>query len=221
MKKPIRLVFSVYSNMIYRLFEYRFTDPEDYSSIELVQAKNYSLQDTRISLGELKTVRMQTTVRTDDAMDGTDVPFIQANSMERIISLLENLYGNPMTPGQIAELMDFELRQSDYYYNAGRYLGLFEKETAGGQVQVRLTTLGEKVFRMNYKPRQLKLVELMLEHQIFAELFDEGVRTGKYPDKRVIGQRMRELHVCNEGQIARRASSVERWLEWIFNLTRL
>ena len=39
-KKPIRLVFSVYSNLIYRLFEYRFADPEDYSSIELVQAKN-------------------------------------------------------------------------------------------------------------------------------------------------------------------------------------
>lgn len=86
--------------------------------------------------------------------------------MDRIISLLENLYGNPLTPGQIAELMDFDPRQSDYYYNAGRYLGLFEKENADGQ-------------------------------------------------------RMRELHVCNEGQIARRASSVERWLEWIFNLTRL
>ena len=48
-KKPIRLVFSVYSNMIYRLFEYRFATPEDYSSIEPVQAKNYSLQDTKIS----------------------------------------------------------------------------------------------------------------------------------------------------------------------------
>lgn len=220
-KKPIRLVFSVYSNMIYRLFEYRFADPEDYSSIELVQAKNYSLQDTQISLTELKTVRKQTAVRTDDDMDETDVPFIQANSMERIISLLENLYGNPMTPGQIAELMDFELRQSDYYYNAGRYLGLFEKETVGGQVQVRLTSLGEKIFRMNYKPRQLKIVELMLEHRIFAEFFDAGAKTGRYPDKKVIGQRMRELHVCNEGQIARRASTVERWLEWIFNLTRL
>ena len=123
-KKPIRLVFSVYSNLIYRLFEYRFADPEDYSSIELVQAKNYSLQDTRISLRELREVRERTAIRTDDDMDDTSVPFIQANSMERIISLLENLYGNPMTPGQISELMDFDLRQSDYYYNAGRYLGI-------------------------------------------------------------------------------------------------
>lgn len=42
-KKPIRLVFSVYSNMIYRLFEYRFDEIEDYSSISLVKSKNYSL----------------------------------------------------------------------------------------------------------------------------------------------------------------------------------
>ena len=166
-------------------------------------------------------MRERTVIRTDDDMDGTPVPFIQANSMERIISLLENLYGNPLTPGQIADLMDFDPRQSDYYYNAGRYLGLFEKENVGGQVLVRLTGLGEKVFRMNYKPRQLKLVELMLEHRIFAEFFDMGAKTGRYPDKKVIGWRMRELHVCSEGQIARRASSVERWLEWIFHLTRL
>ena len=31
--------------MIYRLFEYRFRDLEDYSSIELVRTKNYSLQE--------------------------------------------------------------------------------------------------------------------------------------------------------------------------------
>ena len=36
--KPIRLVFSVYSNMIYRLFEYRFNILEDYSSIELLSS---------------------------------------------------------------------------------------------------------------------------------------------------------------------------------------
>ena len=101
--KPIRLVFSVYSNMIYRLFEYRFNILEDYSSIELVRTKNYSLQDTTITLDDLFRVRKDTLVKTDDNMDNSDVPFIQANSMERIISLLENMYENPMTSQQIAE----------------------------------------------------------------------------------------------------------------------
>ena len=49
-----------------------------------------------------------------------------------------------MTSQQIAELMDFDIRQSDYYYNAGRYLGLFEKKREDGQVLTRLTALGQR-----------------------------------------------------------------------------
>lgn len=220
-KKPIRLIFSVYSNRIYRLFEYRFKIPEDYSSIELVKSKNYSLQDTKITKEDLWEVRNHTTTRTDDDMNDTDIPFIQANSMDRIISLLENLYENPMTGLQIAELMDFEPRQSDYYFNAGRYLGLFEKHPDDKQRIVSLTPLGEKVFRLNYKKRQLKLVELILEHEIFGAFFDSMMLTGQLPDKNKIADEMRRLHVCNESQIVRRAGSVSGWLKWMNNLTNL
>ncbi|MFG6368058.1 MAG: type II restriction endonuclease [Lachnospiraceae bacterium] len=220
-KKPIRLVFSVYSNMIYRLFEYRFNVLEDYSSIELIRMKNYSLQDTTITLDDLLKVRENTAVKTDDNMANSDVPFIQANSMERIISLLENMYENPMTSQQIAELMDFELRQSDYYYNAGKYLGLFEKTSEDKQRVIRLTALGNKVFKLNYKERQLKLVAFILEHQIFGDFFDNMIQTGTMANKKDIENKMRALHVCDEGQIVRRASSVYGWLRWIFNLTKL
>lgn len=220
-KKPIRLIFSVYSNRIYRLFEYRFKIPEDYSSIELVKSQNYSLQDTKITKEDLWEVRNHTTTRTDDDMNDTDIPFIQANSMDRIISLLENLYENPMTGLQIAELMDFEPRQSDYYFNAGRYLGLFEKHADDKQRIVSLTPLGEKVFRLNYKKRQLKLVELILEHEIFGAFFDSMMLIGQLPDKNKIADEMRRLHVCNESQIVRRAGSVSGWLKWMNNLTNL
>ena len=220
-KKPIRLVFSVYSNMIYRMFEYRFVNPQDYSSIELVKCKNYSLQDTSITMDELIAVRKRTRARTDDNMDHTKTPFIQANSMERIVSLLENMYENPMTPQQVAELMDFDLRQSDYYYNAGKYLGLFEKAAEDKQIVISLTELGNSVFRLNYKQRQMKLVELILEHQIFGTFFDRMAVTGQLAEKDEIADEMRRLHVCNEGQIVRRASSVLGWLKWIRNLTKL
>ena len=219
--KPIRLVFSIYSNQIYRLFEYRFRELEDYSSIELVKSKNYSLQDTEISLDELVAVRNATAVITDDNMDNTDIPFIQANSMDRIINLLENMYENPMTSQQIAELMDFLPRQSDYYFNAGKYLGLFEKKTEDRQVVVELTVLGNNVFKLNYKDRQLKLVSLILEHKIFSHFFDTVIESGELPDTADIEKMMRELNVCNEPQINRRASSVYGWLKWIFNLTKL
>lgn len=219
--KPIRLVFSIYSNQIYRLFEYRFRELEDYSSIELVKSKNYSLQDTEISLEELISVRNETKITTDDNMNNTDIPFIQANSMDRIINLLENMYENPMTSQQIAELMDFLPRQSDYYFNAGKYIGLFEKKMDDKQVVVELTALGNRVFKLNYKERQLRLVSLILEHKIFAHFFDTVIENGQLPDTADIKKMMRKLNVCNEPQINRRASSVYGWLKWIFNLTKL
>ncbi len=220
-KKPIRLVFSVYSNMIFRLFEYRFKDINDYSSIELIQCKNYSLQDTSISINELMAIKNIVVVSTDDNMDSTDIPFIQANSMERIISLLENLYDNPMTNFEIAELMNFDIRQSDYYYNAGRYLGLFKKISDDKGRYVTLTTLGNSVFKLNYKDRQLKLVELILKHKIFFEVFNDCINNGEISEKTFVETLMRKFNVCNEGQIQRRASSVIGWIRWMFGLTNL
>ena len=90
--KPIRLVFSIYSNQIYRLFEYVFEDKDNYSSIRLVKSKNYSLQDTDIALNELYDVYSDVKVIYDDNQNNTNIPFIQANSFERIISLMEILF---------------------------------------------------------------------------------------------------------------------------------
>ena len=219
--KPIRLIFSIYSNMIYRLFEYRFNTLEDYSSIELVQTKNYSLQDIHISLEDLIEVRNNTAVTKSDNIDRTDVPFIQADSVNRLISLLENMENNPMTKEQIIELMEFVERQYDYYVSAGIYLGIFERVI--GSRMVKLTRIGESLCRMNYKERQLKLVSLMLEHKIFADFFDHVIANGDQPSKQEVCSRMRELNVCgdSESTIGRRASSVLGWLRWIFNLPNL
>ena len=221
--KPIRLIFSIYSNMIFRLFEYRFVAINDYSSIELIKTKNYSLQDTTIDIEDLIEVRNNTKIcYQDNQHDDLKVPFVQANSFERVISLLENMKDNPMTKEQIAELMVFDERQSDYYYNAGAYLGLFEKKREDKISKVFLTKLGDNVFSLNYKERQLKFVELILKHQIFADCFDMVINSGgDLPNIEMIERLMREYNVCNEGQINRRASSVQGWIKWIFNLRNL
>ena len=219
--KPIRLIFSIYSNMIYRLFEYRFNTLEDYSSIELIRTKNYSLQDIHISLEDLMDVRRNTIVTKSDNMNETDIPFIQADSVNRLISLLENMENNPMTHDQIMELMNFVERQYNYYTSAGIYLGIFERSPENRTI--KLTRCGEMLCRMKYKERQLKLVSLMLEHQIFADLFDFIIENGTQPSRQQVCSRMKELNVCgeNETTIGRRSSSVLSWLKWIFNLPHL
>ena len=96
-----------------------------------------------------------------------------------------------------------------------------KKHKEDKQTIVELTSLGREVFKMNYKQRQLKIVSLMFEHRIFAELFDEMTETGEMPEKANIMEKMREYNVCNESQIGRRSGSVSSWIKWVFSLTNI
>lgn len=220
-KKPIRLVFSQYVNQIYRLLEYRFDDPMDYSSIRLVKEACYSLAPVRITEEDLYRLWKETDVLTDDSQCGSGTPpFPQADSMWRVISLLEQLAEQDMTTEEIAERMQFRVRQSDYYFNAGAYLGLFQKVTTKEGVVVKLSSLGRKVYAMPYRDRQLKLAALLLEHRVFHDLFGQMVVGGKVPEKSKIVEEMMRSSVCSESVARRRASTVASWLRWMQGLTQ-
>lgn len=211
--KLIRPVFMVYSNNIFRLLEYEFTDIGYYNSIKLVQERNYSLEDIAITWEDLRDVWRQTAVKPEPK-----VIFIQADSFQKVISLVEHLNESSMSTVEIAELFGFRERQSDYYFNACKYLGLAEKQMDEEGVKVWITALGRHLLKMNYRERQLEYVRLIFEHQIFHELFEVVLRTGQIPEKRYIADKMRQLQVCGENLIGRRSSSVRGWLYWIVNL---
>ena len=222
--KPVRLIFSIYTNKIFRLMEYRFKEKENYSSIELVRTKNYSLEDTSITFDEIKDVYdniKDTEVISDDMNVADCVPFIQADNFERIVSLLENMYENPMTSDEIIDLMKFTSRQRDYYFNAGKYLGLFQKIKEDNVTRYGLTDIGVNVYKKSYKDRQLELVKLILSHRIFRELFGEIIETGMIPDKGRVVELELEYNVCSIDVASRRSTSVISWLNWIFNLVNI
>lgn len=183
----------------------------------------YSIEDVNITLEDLIEIHENTNPKYYDKKDENNTPFIQADSMDRIISLLENLYQNPQTEMQIAlELMDFKPRQANYYYNAGKYLGLFKKEKCeDGTIKIKLTKLALDIYKLPYKQRQLKIIELIFQHKIFNDLFESVIKDGEIPDKTNIIKKMREFDVCTEKVIERRATSVYSWLQWIIKLTHL
>ena len=172
-----------------------------------------------------KLYKKEVNVIYNDNQNNTDIPFIQANSFERIISLMEILSEEDKTTEEIADIMQFDLRQSDYYYNAGKYLGLFEKvdiEDEGKTIKkVSLSKLGKDTVKLRYKERQLKLVGLILQHDIFYRLFINVYNSGELPTKEEIQNIMRNNNICNASQIVRRSSSVYSWVKWIFNLQNI
>ncbi len=213
-KKVIRPVFMVYSNNIFRLLEYEFTNLNYYDSIKLVQEKNYSLEDTKITLSDIALVHRQTII-----LPEPDVTFVQADSFNKIISLIENLNDSPMTTMEIAELFGFKERQSDYYFNACKYLGLaIKEEDTDGIKKVFITDKGKNLLQLTYKKRQLEYVKLILSHEIFNNIFEVVLRTNEFVSKSFIEKRMKELNICSDSLIGRRSSSVSGWIKWIFNL---
>lgn len=214
--KPVRPVFMVYSNNIFRLMEYEFTDPFCYNSIRLIREGQYSLEDTDISAADLRDAWERTAVKPEP-----QVTFIQADSFEKVISLVEHLNESPLTPAEIAEVFGFRERQSDYYFNACRYLGLAVKEKDGDRtVRVTITPQGKKLLKLNYKARQIRYVELILEHGIFHELFETVMRRGEIPEKKYIEKKILEQKLCSSNVAGRRASSVSGWLKWMAGLVQ-
>ena len=172
-QKPIRLVFSQYTNLTYYLYEYKFAEPNSFSSIRLSNMRAYTFEDCQISKKDIVDVWRNTPVVTDDNQDkqsGKKIPFIQADRFDRVISLAERLSSaedNTLTTEQVTEHMGLVKRQAAYYPAAGEYLGLFNRSDNA----TSLTDTARQILSMNYRERQLAYVSLILQHQVFHDLF--------------------------------------------------
>lgn len=213
--KPIRLVFSQYTNLTYYLHEYEFWDPYNFSTIQHIRTCAYTFEDMSISWSDLYATWESTRVETDDNQTIAPVPFIQADRFDRVLALAERIKaeGGEMLTSDVAEFIGYVPRQAAYYPAAGEYLGLFEREERG---HVRLTRMGEMILDLKYRDRQLAYAALMFRHEIFHRLFELAYSSGMLPDKEYVISVMLELNVCNDGAtVRRRASSVIGWLSWI------
>lgn len=215
--KPIRLVFSQYTNLSYNLFEYEFADPDDMSSIRLLRKSAYTFEEDSITADNLWNVWNRVSI----VHENPDIPFPQADRIDRILSLVEFLSGKPdgATTVEISNFMGTVERQGAYYPSAGRYLGLFNKPKQGITI---LTERAKKMIGMkSRRERLLQFAGFILEHELFHKLYQVTLELGEVPSKAQICEVMTELRVLNnstESMLKRRASTVSSWLKWLFEL---
>jgi len=215
MIKPVRPVFLMYSNGIYVLREYIFTDINHYNSIQPVHAARYAIEDTRIEIHEIETTLEKTVVQPEPE----DIPFPQADSFERVINLCEILKNTELDKFEIAQEYDFDLRQSDYYANAAIYLGLIEKSCG----HYRVTKNGGRILRMKYRDRQLAFCACIFSHHIFNQLTKKYFTTGRIPNKIEISSFMgnHRPELKSNETLHRRAETIISWLRWIVRLANV
>ncbi|GAA1474476.1 hypothetical protein GCM10009604_22090 [Corynebacterium aurimucosum] len=188
--KEVVPVYLVYSNGIFHFYRYAFRQPEDFRSIELVSAARYILGESGVTDVTVRAVLERTHVM------NTSVPFPQADSFARVISLLEN----PVDKADMPEEFGFTPRQADYYTNAARYLGLTELSGTRDE-------------------RNLALVEALASRPVFREMVRHVVDTRRAVNKEEAMVFMRAASLgLGETTLRRRSATVAAWSHWLAEL---
>lgn len=215
-QKRLRLLFSQYTNLTYQLFEYRFSDPSDFSSVELVKHASFALAAARVTREDIAKVHQCTS---PDPGEVKGVPFPQADRIERVVALCEHLKASPagMSRAEIAASLGVVERQGAYYANAARYLGLCEE--TGGRI-LQLTPKGIDFLRNDYRNRILALAGLLFKHQLFHQMYAPVLRTDEVPSSdMVIPVLKRCMPNSKESTLERRAKTVVAWIRYLHERT--
>lgn len=214
--KPVKPVFLIFSNGVFNLYQYQFSDPQSYNSLQLVKQKNYVIA-TEICLADIENL-----LRNVVEVQEPDISFPQANSMTRIINLIELLYEKPMTKQDITSEYAFDERQTNYYTDAGRYLGLIDKcHDDDRNILFQLSPQGRYIMGLEYKARQLAIVSQILSHKVFRETLKLHLQCGEMPDAQTIVQIMKGASLYNvkaDSTYFRRSSTIVGWVNWILSI---
>lgn len=213
--KEIKPVFLVFSNGMFSLYQYKFMDLQNYNSLVLAKQKNYVIA-TEIRLSDIEGL-LQTVRLTREP----NISFPQANKMSRIINLIELLYEKPLTKQDVTLEYSFDERQTSYYADAGRYLGLIEKSVnVDGSIVFRLTEMGRHIMELEYKERQIAIIKQILVHRVFNETLRQHLKMGEMPTKEAVVKIMKESNLHDieaESTFIRRSSTVIGWVNWILD----
>ena len=217
-QKKVRPIFLTYSNGVFHLREYAFSNINHYNSLVLFRHRKYVVQEGSFNIEALSQIIDKTKTTKEP-----EIPFPQADSFERVINLCELLKQKVfITKEEITQNYDFDSRQTDYYTNAGKYLGIIDtgRDELTGQTGCFLTTKGKQVFNLNIIDRQKEFVKLIVTHKAFKETLKLHLDNGEIPDKGTIVEIMKRFKLHNVGSDTtyfRRASTIIGWTNWIIN----
>ncbi len=213
-RKKVRPIFLTYTNGVFHLREYKFTDTDHYNSLILVQQKKYVIREGGFNHEVLAKI-----IDTTPIVNQPAIPFPQADKFERVINLCELLQEKEqMAKEDITRNYDFDARQTDYYCNAGKYLGLIDIITIREKPYCVLTNKGKQVFHCNLVERQKEFIKLIIAHSVFKKTLQFYLDNGKEPYKEVIIEIMKSEKLYNVSSLEtyrRRASTVISWVNWI------
>lgn len=215
MSKKVIPVLMTYSNDVFSFFIYEFSNDRDYNSLILKEQKNYTIAPEEIQRSDVDRV-----FNNIKLMAEPEVPLPQADKFERVVDLLSLLLETDLTKDRITEKYAFDRRQTDYYTNAGLYLGLMEKykDSTTKTTIFRLTSEGRSILHKRPKLKYLDLINKILEKKVFYLVFELTLKHGEIPPENTLCKIISEIRpALNSTTIKRRYSTVRGWIFWILS----
>ena len=213
--KEIIPVMLIKHDNIFNFFIYSFTDENNYNSITLKEIKRFILGEPYNPIEFEDIVNVMNNVKYVEETD--QIPFPQANSFYRVLDLINELNNQELSPSEIAELYEFDIRQANYYLAAGQYLGFIEKDK-----NYKLTDYGKKIMKMNHKNKNLEIINAILSHRPFYLALTQYINEFDFkPDKiaDLIDECRSEIN--SRETAIRRTSTVIAWIKWIIELSTI
>jgi len=207
--KPIIPISVIYSN--YTFFVTRFTvnDPHDFNSLTVSARYAYTIDTTPLTFADLAQIWHQTQPAQASAF--VDIPFPQADNLLLVIYLVKKIARAPLTTSEITEFLGYDKRQTDYYANAGRWLGLLDAHK-------QITQFGTQFVRATPHHQKIQLITALFSTPFFYDLAGFLVTQQAVPTKDFIFAQMQshaQLGAYNHTTQRRRANTVYAWLRWV------
>ena len=210
--KPIRLLFVDSDEITVRIQEVKFANQER-MQCSVIRTAFYKLPNIRTVIESVES-DMSKLVVPKIILE----PFPQADDFNKVISLVDVLFGRQMTIEEIADEFEFTSRQADYYFNAAKVLGLVQTFRSDEGKQLRMQTeLGADLSRMSPSKRESFYVTRLSEIQPISKILEDWQNTGEKPSKSKVVSIL-EKHFSakslSQSTLERRATTILSWSSW-------
>jgi len=212
--KTVRPFLLLKQEDIFFVTEYSFEEPSNFSSIKAKTKHVFRIGPFRFDTKQIREI-IEAGPR---ARVSEKVPFPQADNVANFQRLLEILANGPMNKSEIAEALEFDERQSDYYSNALRFLCLTAKSAPG---EVALSALGESYLTATELERNAILIGQMSQLKSFTWLASQDATKSDAKASDEFRDKVLEDFEEFFGQkpeastLFRRSQTVAAWVSWL------
>lgn len=212
--KPIRTVFLTFSNDVFDFYEFWWPDARNMSSGELISQKRYVFENRKNETFSLYEWALGEEQKKSQII--SDAPYPQADNFERVIDLVSFLIDAPRSVDDLAEHYDFDPRQSDYYFNAARFLGLAKYASDKQRVP---TDKAIEIYKLNPKQKYMELGKILLNFASVRRTYLRLKQESNFLNIELVMELVKSSGEANsigeESTLRRRSQTIASWANWL------